>query len=326
MLRLLTGYWISQSIHVVAVLGVADQLKDGPKSSNELAAATGAHAPSLYRLLRALASTGVFAEEGPDRFRLTPLAECLLSDRPGSQRSLAIMNGEEHYRAWGDLLYSVRTGKPAFDHIFGKPVFDYIAGNPRAAAIFDDAMTGVHGVETAAMVEGYDFARFGTVLDVGGGNGGVLTTILQRHPAVRGVLYDRAHVIERARPRLQAAGLIDRCQLVGGDFFTSVPPGSDAYVMRHIIHDWDDGKSETILKNCRAAMTSAARLLVIETVIPPGNEPCFAKFLDLTMLAIPGGQERTEAEYRALFGTAGFRLERIVPTKSSVSVIEGVPV
>jgi ubiquinone/menaquinone biosynthesis C-methylase UbiE len=326
MLDLITGYWVSQSVHVAAVLGVADHLIDGPKTSAELATATGAHASSLYRLLRALASVGIFTLEGHDRFRLTPLSECLLSDRPGSQRALAIMNGEEHFRAWGDLLYSVQTGKPAFDHVYGKPVFDYIAGNPRAAAIFDDAMTGVHGAETAAMVDAFDFSRFGTVIDVGGGNGSVITAILQRYPAVRGILYDRPHVVERARPRLDAAGVSARCQTVSGDFFSSVPPGADAYLMRHIIHDWDDDKSLTILRNCRKVMTPAARLLLIETVIPPGNEPCFAKFLDLTMLAIPGGLERTEAQYRTLFASAGFRLERIVPTKADVSVIEGVPV
>ena len=325
MLNLLTGYWISQSVHVAAVLGVADHLKDGPKTGAELAAATGAHAHSLYRLLRALASVGVFAEEGNDRWRLTPLAECLLSDRPGSQRSLAIMNGEEHFRAWGDLLYSVRTGNPAFDHVYGQPVFDYLAGNPRAATVFDDAMTGVHGAETAAMVEAFDFTPFGTVIDVGGGNGTVITAILQRYPSVRGILYDRQHVIDRARPHLDTSGVSARCQAVAGDFFAAVPPGGDAYLMRHIIHDWDDGKSLTILRNCRKVMTPAARLLLIETVIPAGNDPCFAKVLDLTMLAIPGGLERTEAEYRALFAAAGFRLGRIVPTKASVSVIEGVP-
>ena len=326
MLNLITGYWISQSVHLAAVLGVADHLKDGPKSSGELATAVNAHPHSLYRLLRALASVGVFAEEGHDRWRLTPLAECLLSDRPGSQRSLAIMNGEEHFRAWGDLLHSIRTGQPAFDHVYGKPIFDYIAGNPRAAAIFDDAMTGVHGAETAAMVEAFDFSRFGTVIDIGGGNGTVITAILQRYPSVRGVLYDLPHVVERARPRLEAAGVAQRCQTVGGDFFTAVPPGGDAYLMRHIIHDWDDAKSLTILGHCRKVMAPTARLLLIETVIPPGNDPCFAKFLDLNMLVLPGGLERTEAEYRALFAAAGFRLERIVPTKADVSVIEGVPV
>ncbi len=206
MLNLLTSYWVSQSVCVAAVLGVADHLKDQSRSSAELAQTTGTHAHALYRLLRALASVGVFAEEGHDRWRLTPLAECLLSDRPDSQRSYAIINGEEHFRAWGDLLYSIRTGKPAFDHVFGKPVFDYIAGNPRAAALFDEAMTGVHGAETAAMLDAFDFSRFGTVLDVGGGNGTVLTAILHHHPALRGVLYDLPHVVER-RPAAPRRGL-----------------------------------------------------------------------------------------------------------------------
>jgi hypothetical protein len=323
--QMLTGYCISQCLHVAARLGLADLVKDGPRAAADLAVATGTDAPSLYRLLRALPSVGVFAEDAAGRFGLTPLAEQLRSDVPGSQHAMALMNGEEHYRAWGELLYSVRTGKPAFDRLFGKPIFDYLPEQPEAARTFDAAMVGVHGAETGAMLDAYDFSTFGTLVDVGGGNGSLLTEVLRRHLALKGTLFDRADVVERARPRLASAGLADRCQAVAGNFFESVPPGGGAYLLRHIIHDWDDEKSLTILGNVRKAIPAAGKLLVVEGVVPSGNAPSLTKLLDLTMLVIPGGKERTEAEYRDLFARAEFRLARVVPTRSEVSVIEGVP-
>jgi hypothetical protein len=321
LLDLSTGYWKSQAIYVAAKLGIADLVHDGPKTSDDLARATGTHAPSLYRLLRALASVGVFAEDGQGRFGLTPMAECLRSV-PGSQRSLMIMMGEEHYRAWGELLYSVQTGKIAFDHVFGKPVFQFLSEHPEQAKIFDEAMVGVHGAETQAMLDVYDFSGIGTLVDVGGGNGSVLSAILRKHPSLKGVLYDLPGVVGRAQEQVKKAGLADRCQALGGSFFERVPAGGDAYLMRHIIHDWNDDQCRQILGNCRQVMTPQARLLVVESVIPPSNEPFMGKFLDLTMLLIPGGKERTEAEYRILFESAGFRLTRIVPTGTEVSVIE----
>lgn len=321
--RLLTGNWITQALYVAAKLGLADLVKDGPRGATELAAATATHGPALYRLLRGLASLGVFAESDGERFGLTPLAECLRSDVPGSQRALAIMNGEEHYRAWGDLLYSVRTGKTAFDEIYEMHVFDYLARNPEQGKIFDEAMVGVHGRETAAMLDAYDFSGIGVLADIGGGNGSLLKAVLSKHRNIRGILYDLLHVVERARQSIQAAGLADRCQVAGGNFFQSVPPGADAYLMRHIIHDWDDAKATTILKNVHQAMGKGSKLLLIEGVVPPGNGPSFTKLLDLTMLVIPGGKERTEAEYRDLLKQAGFRLARIVPTQTEISVIEG---
>jgi O-methyltransferase domain/Dimerisation domain len=321
--RMLTGYWTTQALYVAAKLGIADLLTHGPRSADDLAQATEVHAPSLYRLLRALASMGVFAEDGAARFSLTPLAECLRSGVPGSQRALAIMSGEEHYKAWGELLYSVRTGKIAFDKLYGMPVFDFLSKNLEQAKVFDAAMVGVHGRETAAMTDAYDFSGIGVLADIGGGNGSLLTTVLTKHPALRGILYDLPGVTERAEADLQAAGLADRCRVVGGNFFDSVPVGADAYLMRHIIHDWEDEKATKILRNVHRAMGEGGRLLVVEGVIPPGNDPCFGKLLDLTMLTIPGGKERTEEEYRALFETGGFQLTRIVPTKAEVSVIEG---
>jgi hypothetical protein len=265
------------------------------------------------------------AEDDQGRFALTELAGCLRRDVPGSQWALAMMMGEEHYRAWGELEYSIRTGKTAFDHVFGKPIFDHLGERPEQARVFDQAMVGVHGQESAAMCDAYDFSTFGTVVDVGGGNGSLISTILQRTPKLRGILYDLPHVVERARANLTAAGVADRCATVGGSFFAGVPAGGDAYLMRHIIHDWDDERSLTILGHVRRVIPPAGKLLVGEGVVPPGNGPSFTKLLDLNMLVIPGGKERTEAEYRALFRQAGFRLTRIVPTRSEVSIIEGEP-
>jgi hypothetical protein len=322
--QLISGYWHSQCVYVAAKLGIADLLANGPQSVDDLAQKTGTHRPSLFRLLRALASLGVFAEETGQRFRLTPAAEPLRRDVPGSQWAMAVMMGEEHFRAWGELLYSVRTGKIGFDKVFGRPVFEFLSQNPEQAAIFDKAMVGVHGRETSAMLDVYDFSAFASVVDIGGGNGSTLSGILKKHPSIHGTLFDLPGVIQRAGVAVDTAGLLDRIHLVAGDFFESVPAGADAYVLRHIIHDWEEDKAIRILTNVRQAIARDGRLLVVESVIPPGNEPFFGKLLDITMLVIPGGQERTEQEYRDLFGKAGFRLVRIVPTAAEVSVIEGV--
>jgi hypothetical protein len=321
--RLLTGYWNTQALYVAAKLGIADLLANGGRSAEDLAQETNVHAPSLYRLLRGLASLGVFADDGSGRFHLTPLAECLRTDVPGSQRALAIMCGEQHYQAWGELLYSVQTGKVAFEKVYEMPVFDFLSRNLEQAKVFDAAMVGVHGRETTAMTDAYDFSGIDVLADIGGGNGSLLTTVLRKHPAMRGILYDLSGVAERARANLQAAGLAGRCQVIGGSFFDSVPTGADAYLMRHIIHDWDDEKAIRILGNVRTAIAEPGRLLVVEGVIEPGNGPSFGKLLDLTMLTIPGGKERTEEEFRKLYAAAGFELTRIVPTRAEVCVIEG---
>jgi hypothetical protein len=322
--RMITGYWSTQALYVAAKLGIADLLTDGPRSVDMLAQATKVHAPSLYRLLRALASLGVFADDGTGRFSLTPLADCLRSEVPGSQRALAIMSGEEQYKAWGELLYSVQTGKTSFDKLYGMPIFDFLSTNLDQAKVFDAAMVGVHGRETTAMTDAYDFSGIAVLADIGGGNGSLLTTVLKKHPALQGILYDLPGVTARATASLQAAGLAERCQVIGGNFFESVPAGADAYLMRHIIHDWDDEKATKILRNVHWAIGKEGRLLIVEGVIPFGNESCFGKLLDLTMLTIPGGKERTEEEYRQLFTAGGFTLTRIVPTKAEVSVIEGM--
>ena len=321
----ITSYWTSQSIYVAAKLKLADLVKDAPKTAVELAKATNTQPQALYRLLRALSSDEIFREDEQGRFHLTPMAECLL-DVHGSQRAVAIMMGDEHFASWGELLYSVQTGKPAFDHLYKKPVFDWLSEHPEAAKIFDAAMTGFHGAETQAMIDAYDYAGVNTVVDIGGGNGTVLAAVLKRHPNIKGILYDLPGVIERAKKNLADQGLSSRVQTIAGSFFESAPPGGDTYQMRHIIHDWTDEQCHTILSHIRKVIPKDGRLLVIEMVIKPKNEPQMAKWLDLNMLVLPGGRERTEAEYRDMYAKAGFKLERVMPTPTEVSVIEGRPV
>jgi hypothetical protein len=321
---LMAGFWTTQAVYVAAKLGIADLLATGPRTADDLATATGTHPHALYRLLRALAGLGIFAEEPDGRFTLTPLAECL-RDVPGSLRALALMRGEWQYQAWGQLLHSVRTGQPAFDALHGMPLFDWLAQKAEAGRIFDAAMTGVHGRETDAMLDAFDFSGIGTLADIGGGNGSVLCAVLERYPAMTGILFDLPAVGERAKSALAAAGLGSRCRVEVGSFFDVVPTGGDAYLLRHIIHDWDDERSIAILRKCRQAMGPAGRLFVVEGVVPTGNEPSVSKRYDLSMLVMVGGMERTETEYRSLFAAAGFRLNRIVPTRTWVSVIEGVP-
>ncbi|MGF1580192.1 MAG: methyltransferase [Gemmataceae bacterium] len=325
LLRMMSGYTISQMIHVAAKLDLADRLVTTPKTAEELANETNTHPRSLYRLLRALASVGIFAEEENGQFTLTPLAEPLREDSPESKKAAAVMLGEEHYLAYADLLHSIQTGETAFEKRFGQPIFDYLSENSGAAKTFDGAMTSIHGPETKAMIQAYDFSKFGTLIDVGGGNGSTLFQVLRHCPDLKGIVFDLPSVVERTQQRILEAGLHDRCQAVGGNFFDGIPKGGDAYLLRHIIHDWEDAKSVAILKRCREAMNRDARLLVAEGVIGPGNEPSSTKLLDIAMMVIPGGQERTEPEYKQLFHAAGLRLTRIVPTEAAVSLIEGVP-
>lgn len=326
LLQMMTGYWASQALYVAAKLGVADQLADGPVPCEALAAATGADAPSLRRVLRALASVGVFTEAAPDNFALTPLAGLLRTGTPGSMRALAIMYAEEQYRAWGDLLHSVRTGTPAFSRQFGMDYFAYLATHPEADRVFNAAMTGWTDQLADAVVDAYDFSPFGTVVDVGGSYGTLLTAILRRHPGARGILFDQPHVVADAAGQLAAAGVADRCTAVGGDFFRELPAGADAYVLAQILHDWDDERSTAILARCHRAMAGRGALLLSERVLPVGaDRPWEPFFSDLHMLQVLGGRERTEAGWRALLAGAGFTLTRIVPTASGFGVIEARP-
>jgi hypothetical protein len=323
-MQLATGYWVSQALYVAAKLRIAELLKDSPRTTDELAAECGAHAPSLYRVLRMLASCGVFAEDSEGRFAMTPLAEMLQSG-PGSMRAMTLHLGEgPSWAAWGALLDSVQTGETAFVHANGKEVFPYYAEHPESNEPFNQAMTDYSGAVISAIMPEYDFSGFAKIVDVGGGHGSLLSAILKANPQARGVLFDLPPAIEGARTALEAAGLQDRCELVGGDFFESVPQGGDAYVLKHIIHDWDEERALAILRNVRAAMADGGRLLLVETVIPEGNNPSFSKFSDVHMMVMTGGQERTEAEYAALFRKAGFALTRIVRTESLVSVVEAV--
>jgi hypothetical protein len=324
LLRMMTGYWLSKSLFVAAELGLADMMRAGPRTTDQLAVACGADSPSLYRLLRALASVGVFSETPGRRFGLTPLAEMLRSDVPGSMRSLARMYGSEQYRAWDDLLGSVTSGKPAFDRVFGASYFEFLANTPQADAVFNDAMTGWTTQVADTVVAAYDFGDVDKVVDVGGGYGLLLTTVLRAYPRMQGILLDLPHVITGAQTLLEAAGLDGRCETVGQNFFAAVTKGGDAYILAQILHDWDDERCRSILVNCRQAMRSGGKILVVEQVLPPANAPSFGKWLDLHMLVMLTGRERTETEYAALFETAGLKLTRVIPTASGACIVEGV--
>jgi hypothetical protein len=321
-MRMVSGYWTSQVLYVAAKLGLADLLEDGPKTAADLASATQTHPRSLDRLLSSSASLGLFAQDEQKRFSLTPLSDWLRSDVPGSQRATAVLVGDLLYRAWGELLSTVQTGRPGFDKVHGLPFFEYLSQNPEQASVFDEAVAG-HGWATTALLEAYDFSGIQVLADIGGGNGSAITAILQKYPDLRGILFDLPGVAERAKPNLQAAGVADRCQVIGGSFLEAVPTGADVYLMRGVIHDWDDEKSAEILKNIYRSMGQEGKLLVGEYVLPSENTPSMARGSDLVMLVISGGQERTEEEFRVLYERAGFRLTRIVPTKVGICVIEG---
>jgi hypothetical protein len=326
LMRLLLGFQVSQAIHVAATLGIADALADGPRSSDELAAALGAHPPTLYRLLRALASVGVLREQEGRRFALTPQGECLRSDTSEPVAPYAVFIGQQrHWETWGHLLHSVLTGENAFQHLYGMPVWEARALDPEAGTIFDRAMTATSLRQADAVTAAYDFGQFQQVVDVAGGQGALLAAILARHTALRGVLFDQPHVVEQAAPVLEAAGVTERCQVVGGSFFETLPEGGDAYVLKAIIHDWEDAESIAILQGCRRAIAPHGRLLVIERELGPPNERPDVKFSDLNMLVLPGGRERTGEEFEELFAAAGFRLANVIPTGAGVSIFEGLP-
>jgi len=326
LLQMMTGYWVSQALYVAAKLGVADLLADGPRPVEVLAAATQTDAASLRRVLRALASVGVFTEASPGAFALTPLAALLRTGTLDSMRALAIMYAEEQYRAWGDILHSVQTGETAFAQQFGTSYFAYLAQHPEADRVFNEAMTGWTTQFVSAVVDAYDFSPFKTIMDVGGSHGTLLAAVLRSNSAARGILFDQPHVVAAAEKELAIAGVAERCTTVGGDFFVEVPVGADAYMLAQILHDWDDDRSVAILQQCRRAMPAHGKLLVIELVLPPGEEPFFGKWLDLHMLVLLGTRERTAAEYGVLFHAAGFELARVIATPAGPSVVEAVPI
>ena len=326
LLHMAAGAWVGQAIHVVAKLGIADILESGPKTPAEIATTTGSHPDALHRLLRTLASLGVFAEDAEGRFGLTALADGLRSKAPVSLRAFAIMLGEEMlWRPWGELHYAVQTGESSFAHVFAGGLYDYLGKHPQAAAIFDAAITDRARQENDAVVEAYDWAS-DMIVDVGGGQGSLLAAILHKARSARGVLFEAPHVADGAKGIIEQAAA-RRCAVVGGDFFQSVPTGGDLYLMRRIMHGWSDEGASAILRNCREAIGPDGRLLVIEYVLAPGNAPSWGKMLDLQQLVLSaGGRERTEAEYAGLLAAAGFKLERLIPTSAGASLIEAIRV
>ena len=333
LLALVRGYRTSQAIYVVTRLGIPDLLADGPREIDELARATESHAPSLRRILIFLAGVGVLDNVGPQRFALTPVSALLRTGVPGSVRSSVLLSlGESHWRPWGHLLHTVRTGETAFDHAHGTGLFDYLAGHPEAAAVFNAGMAGNSPAHARLVAATYDFSEMSVVVDVGGGRGRLLATILERYPRLRGILFDQPHVIEDARQILEEVGVVDRCELVGGSFFDAVPTGGDAYILRNIIHDWEDDRAVAILTSCRRAMAAGARLLLVERYVATDPHEAFPVLQsDLEMLVILGGLERTTDEYATLLARSGLRLVQTislgsVPDAMGHQLIEAQPV
>jgi hypothetical protein len=313
-------------VYAAARLGLADRLADGPKSAAELAGPTETHAPTLHRFMRTLAALGLLTGTDSGRFALTPLGAALRTGAPGSARaSVLTIAGHLGWKSWEEMIYCLQTGKTGVEKAFGMPAFDYLAQHPDEASLFSETMIGIHGDEPPAVAEAYDFSRFATVADIGGASGNLLAAILTRHRTPKGLLFDLPHVVRDAPPLLKARGVADRVRIESGSFFETVPAGAECYVMSHIIHDWSEAQCLTILGHCRKAVPSNGRLLLVEMVLPPGDGFHPGKILDMTMLVMPGGQERTPDEYAALLGKARFRMERVVPTASAVSLVEAVP-
>ena len=321
MIRIIWGWLATRGIYVAAELGIADLLREGPKTADELALASGAHGPSLYRLLRMLAGYGIFVEDGPGRFGLTPAGALL---QTGALRDVVRMMNEADWNAAGHLLHSIKTGKSAFNHVHGLGFFEYLGAHPDAQERFDRGMANGASIENPVVAGSYDFSKFRRIVDVGGGRGGLLAEILKLYPTPKGVLYDQPQVV--AHPDyLTTAGVRDRCEVVAGNFFESVPRGADAYVVKRIIHDWDDDICVGILRRCRDAVSDEGRVIVVDAVVPAGNEFHSSKPSDLLMMVLLGGRERAEADFRSLFRRAGLKLNQIVSTASVVSIVEGAP-
>jgi SAM-dependent methyltransferase len=323
LIQLSTGYMVSTALYVAVRLKIADRLAGGPRSAADLARETQTNEDALYRVLRLLASVGVF-EEGQSRtFSQNEVSSLVRSDVPGSMHPMGLWIADPfHLRVYADAMHSVATGRPAVEKTVGMPVFEYFPTDPALSEIFNDAMTSFSASVIPAALDAYDFSGIDTLVDVAGGHGQVLLSILERYPAMKGVLADLEHVLAGARPRIRERGLEQRCRTEAIDFFKAVPAGGDAYIMKHIIHDWDDDRSVQILQNIRKVMRPGGRVILLDSVLLPANQPDFGKIIDLEMLLMPGGRERTEEEFNALFARAGFTEMRVVPTESPLSVIE----
>lgn len=327
LLELATGAWTTQVLYVAAKLGIADELAAGPRPAADVAAAVGADADAVYRLMRAMTSRGALRERRDGRFALTPVGEALRTDTEGSLRDMVLFIGHPaRWADWGSLMYSVQTGEPAAEMLRGMPFFEYLDTDPEFAAVFNNAMTAASGLSNEVALQAYDFTGCRLVVDVGGGHGAVLATILRSAPDARGVLFDLPAVVEGAGPLLDGAGVAHRAAIEGGSFLESVPAGGDLYVMKNIIHDWDDEHALAILRNVRTGIAEGGRLLLLEMVLPERASSFIGHMLDLEMLLMLHGRERTRAQYADLLSRAGFRLSRVIPTVSPVSVVEAVAV
>lgn len=317
------GKWVSSAISAAAKLGIADRLESGPKTTKDLAQELNVHERALYRLLRALASVGVFHEGEGHLFRQTPLSDLLRSNAEPSLRYPAMLLVDDWYnKVWAELNWTIETGHPAPEKVFSMNLFEHLSKHPEEAVNFNNAMTDLSKGDGPAVAASYDFSRFEWIVDVGGGLGALLAAILERAPKLRGTLLDMPYVIEQARKAPMLASFAARCEFAGGSFFEAVPKGADAYLMKHVIHDWDDERATTILSNCRKAIQTDGKLLVVDCVVGPSNQPDLAKFLDLQMLVVAGGLERSESDWHRLLATSGFRLERIIPMSSPDSILE----
>ncbi|MGI0482157.1 methyltransferase [Geminocystis sp. CENA526] len=325
--QMISSYWVAQSIYVASKLNIADLIKNNNSLSCEkLAQLTNTNPEALYRLMRGLSSVGIFAETDSQNFIMTPLAEYLCSDNPQSMKATSIMLGESpHYQAWGETLYSVKTGKPAFDKVFGMGVFDYFKFHPEDAEIFENSMNSFSYTEEKAILSNYDFSSFKTIVDVGGGYGEMLGSILEKYPHSQGILFDEEYVINNCQKTLEKHGITNRCQAISGSFFDKIPSGGDVYMLKHIIHDWDDERGIKILKNCSNAMDNNSKILVMEMIVSDRNLPSAAKMLDLNMLVMcQGGKERTKEEFEQLFTQADLTLNNVIYTPEDICILEAI--
>jgi hypothetical protein len=324
LLKLGIGYMTSSALNVVVSLGIADQLSGGPRMVADLAREAGASEDALYRVLRMLASEGVFEEIAPRAFAQTPLSEPLKTGSPARELVQWIAD-PFHFKVYSEALQTVRTGQPAGEYVTGLPVFDYIGQTPELSDVFNDAMTSMSALVTPAVLEAYDFDGIDTLVDVAGGHGMLLASVLKAYPKMKGVLFDLPYVVEGARAAMGAPGLRSRCRVEGGDMFKAVPAGGDAYVIKHIIHDWDDERALAILRNIRTAIGDGrGKVILIESVIEPGSQRDLGKFIDYEMLMLTGGRERSEAEFARLLAGADFELTRVVRTNAPLSVVEAI--